>query len=99
MAATKSLAAEVTHLAERRNAVERRQLRPLLDAAEETASSLEIDEILRRVCDRARELCHADSAAIALLDESGTKLLTATRTGAGGPAEAGTRGRAPGALS
>ena len=57
------------------------RLRALLDAATETVSSLEIDEILQRVCERARDLCDADTAAISLLDDTGTRLLTATMAG------------------
>ena len=57
------------------------RLRVLVDAATETASSLEIDEILQRVCERARDLCDADTAAISLLDEAGSRLLTATVAG------------------
>jgi GAF domain-containing protein len=57
------------------------RLRALLDAATETVSSLEIDEILQRVCERARDLCAADTAAISLLDDTGTRLMTATVAG------------------
>lgn len=57
------------------------RLKVLVEAATETASSLEIDEILRRVCERARDLCDADTATISLLDDTGTRLLTATLAG------------------
>jgi GAF domain-containing protein len=57
------------------------RLQVLVEAATETASSLEIDEILHRVCERARDLCDADTATISLLDDTGTRLLTATLAG------------------
>ncbi len=52
------------------------RLTTLLQIAIEMSSSLEIDEILRRVGVRARELCNADTVAIARLDE--TRRLTTT---------------------
>lgn len=57
------------------------RLHTLEEAATETASSLEIDEILQRVCERARQLAEADTAAISLLDDTGKRLLTATLAG------------------
>ncbi len=75
------------------------RLRVLVDAATETASSLEIDEILLRVCERARDMCDADTAAISLLDESGTRLLTTTLAGYDPAAEVRARSVGPIPLS
>ncbi|TAK21494.1 MAG: GAF domain-containing protein [Chloroflexota bacterium] len=70
-----AIAIDNAHLyAESREFAER--LSALLEAATEMSSSVELDEILRRVCERARGLCHADTAAIVRLDASGTRLTT-----------------------
>ncbi|HEY3108929.1 MAG TPA: GAF domain-containing protein, partial [Chloroflexota bacterium] len=79
--------------AESRQSATRLQL--LVEAATETASSLEIDEILHRVCERARDLADADTAAISLLDETGTRLLTATLAGYAPEMEVGVRQLGP----
>lgn len=77
---------------EARVAQQTRELLALHEVSREISSQLEIDQVLRSVTDKARELLGGDVAALCLLDESGENL---TLHALSGPQELRDRNKTP----
>lgn len=65
----------------RRDTTDREKLRRIEAVTDAALSSLQLDELLAELLERARELLSADTAAILLLDESGEQLVATAAVG------------------
>lgn len=75
------------------------KLRRLQAVTDSALSALEIDDLLAELLERTREMLAADTAAVLLLDASGSELIVTAVAGAGRDAHLGVRYALPDGLA